>query len=84
SLSTLQRASQGDEQLQALHELVRELARLDDRVQGGAPWYQRFGLNQNPVLLETVWPRYVEANNRLIRDPAVAALRKQLTALVKL
>ncbi|WP_177410555.1 ImcF-related family protein [Pseudomonas sp. LH1G9] len=84
SLSTLQRASQGDEQLQALHELVRELARLDDRVQGGAPWYQRFGLNQNPVLLETVWPRYVEANNRLIRDPAVAALRQQLTALVKL
>ncbi|WP_190300976.1 ImcF-related family protein [Pseudomonas veronii] len=84
SLSALQRASQSDEQLQALNELVRELARLDDRVQHGAPWYQRFGLNQNPALLETVWPRYVEANNRLIRDPAAAALRQPLSALVKL
>ncbi|WP_274603220.1 ImcF-related family protein, partial [Pseudomonas fluorescens] len=84
SLTALQHSSQGDEQLQALNELVRELARLDDRVQGGAPWYQRFGLNHNPALLETLWPRYVEANNRLIRDPAAATLRRQLNALVKL
>lgn len=84
SLAALQHSSQGDEQLQALNELVRELARLDDRVQGGAPWYQRFGLNQNQALLETLWPRYVEANNRLIRDPAAATLRQQLNALVRL
>jgi len=84
SLEALQQASHADEQLQALNELVRELGRLDDRVQHGAPWYQRFGLNQNPALLDTVWPRYVEANNRLIRDPAAAALRLQLNALVKL
>ncbi|PIB60495.1 ImcF-related family protein [Pseudomonas sp. 2822-17] len=84
SVEALQHASQADEQLQALNELVRELARLDDRVQHGAPWYQRFGLNQNPALLETVWPRYVEANNRLIRDPAAASLRQQLSALVRL
>ena len=84
SLTALQHSSQGDEQLQALNELVRELARLDDRVQGGAAWYQRFGLNHNQALLETLWPRYVEANNRLIRDPAAATLRRQLNALVKL
>ncbi|WLH69948.1 ImcF-related family protein [Pseudomonas sp. FP2309] len=84
SLAALQYALHGDEQLQALNELVRELARLDDRVQGGAPWYQRFGLSQNQALLETLWPRYVEANNRLIRDPAAATLRQQLNALVKL
>ncbi len=84
SLAALQHSSQVDEQLQALNELVRELARLDDRVQGGAPWYQRFGLNQNQALLETLWPRYVEANNRLIRDPAAATLRQQLNALVRL
>lgn len=84
SLTALQHSSQGDEQLQALNELVRELARLDDRVQGGAPWYQRFGLNHNQALLETLWPRYVEANNRLIRDPAAATLRQQLNALVRL
>ncbi|WP_455884304.1 ImcF-related family protein [Pseudomonas spelaei] len=84
ALATLQQPGTGDEQLSALNELVRELARLDDRVQGGAPWYQRFGLNQNQALLETLWPRYVDANNRLIRDPAAATLRQQLNALVKL
>ncbi|MFN3359110.1 MAG: ImcF-related family protein, partial [Pseudomonas sp.] len=84
SLAALQHALHGDEQLQALNELVRELARLDYRVQGGAPWYQRFGLSQNQALLETLWPRYVDANNRLIRDPAAATLRQQLNALVKL
>jgi len=84
SLSALQQSPQGDEQLSALNDLMRELARLDYRVEHGAPWYQRFGVNQTPALLETVWPRYVEANNRLIRDPAAAALRQQLTALVKL
>ncbi|RZK98845.1 MAG: type VI secretion protein VasK, partial [Rubrivivax sp.] len=84
SLTALQHSSLGDEQLQALNELVRELARLDDRVQSGAPWYQRFGLNHNPALLETLWPRYVEANNRLTRDPTAATLRQQLNALVKL
>ncbi|NWF24497.1 type VI secretion protein VasK, partial [Pseudomonas sp. IPO3749] len=84
SLAILQQQGTGDEQLNALNELVRDLARLDDRVQDGAPWYQRFGLNQNQALLETLWPRYVEANNRLIRDPATAALRQQLSALVKL
>ncbi|QHF44597.1 type VI secretion protein VasK [Pseudomonas sp. S35] len=84
SIEALQHACDADEQLLALNELVRELARLDDRVQHGAPWYQRFGLNQNPALLATLWPRYVEANNRLIRDPAAAALRQQLNGLVKL
>ena len=84
SLAALQQTGSSDEQLSALNDLMRELARLDYRAEHGAPWYQRFGLNQTPALLETVWPRYVEANNRLIRDPAAAALRQQLTALVKL
>ena len=43
-----------------------------------------FRSNQTPALLETVWPRYVEANNRLIRDPAAANLRRQLNALISL
>jgi type VI secretion system protein ImpL len=84
SLAALQQSGSSDEQLSALNDLVRELARLDYRAEHGAPWYQRFGLNQTPALLETLWPRYVEANNRLIRDPAAAALRQQLTALIKL
>ncbi|MDU1662081.1 MAG: ImcF-related family protein, partial [Stenotrophomonas maltophilia] len=50
----------------------------------GVPWYQRFGLNQNPDLFEVVWPRYVEVNNRLMRDPAAANLQRQLNALISL
>ncbi len=84
SLAALQQTGSSDEQLSALNDLMRELARLDYRAEHGAPWYQRFGLNQTPALLETVWPRYVEANNRLIRDPAAANLRRQLNALISL
>ncbi|MDI2590461.1 ImcF-related family protein [Pseudomonas sp. 681] len=84
SLAALQQSSQGDEQLSALNDLVRELARLDYRAAHSVPWYQRFGLNQNQALLEALWPRYVEANNRLIRDPAATRLQQQLSALVKL
>ncbi len=83
-LHTLQSTPQGDAQLPALNDLAHELARLDYRAAHGTPWYQRFGLNQNQLLLETLWPHYVEANNRLIRDPLAAILHQQLTALLKL
>lgn len=83
-IAALQQAQSGDEQLLALNDLVRELGRLDYRAKQGAPWYQGFGLNQNPALLEALWPRYAEANTRLIRDPAVATLQQQLNALIKL
>ncbi len=84
SLAALQKTGSGDEQLGALNDLVRELARLDYRAEHNVPWYQRFGLNQNQALLEAMWPRYVEANNRLIRDPAAANLQRQLNALTSL
>ncbi|MBV7550635.1 type VI secretion protein VasK [Pseudomonas sp. PDM26] len=84
SLTTLQQSAEGDAQLRALHELTRELSRLDYRATHGSPWYQRFGLNQNDALLTALWPRYVEANQRLLRDPAAANLKAQLKALIKL
>ena len=84
SLATLQKAGQGDSQVLALDTLVRELARLDYRAREGAPWYQRFGLSQNDALFAALWPRYVEAHGQLLRDPAVARLRGELEALVKL
>ena len=84
SLSALEQAAPGDAQLHALHELTRELARLDYRAHHGVPWYQRFGLSQNPALLAAVWPRYVDANQRLLRDPAVTRLQQQLKALIQL
>ncbi|MBC3948668.1 ImcF-related family protein [Pseudomonas folii] len=73
-----------DEQLLALNELMRELARLDYRAEHGVPFYQRFGLNQNQALLDALWPRYIAANQQLIRDPAAANLHRQLSAWVKL
>lgn len=84
SLTTLQQPQTGDAQLLALNEWVRELARLDYRAQHGEPWYQRFGLNQNAVLLNALWPQYIKANHRLMRNPAAANLERQLSALVKL
>ncbi|KPN92981.1 type VI secretion protein VasK [Pseudomonas nunensis] len=84
SLAALQQPRSNDEQLRALYDLVRELARLDYRAAHSAPWYQRFGLNRNQALLDALWPRYVEANNRLIRDPAATRLQQQLSALLKL
>ncbi len=51
SLTAMEQAGSGDEQLIAFHDLALELARLDDRVRDGAPWYERFGLNRNEVLL---------------------------------
>ncbi|MCO7568298.1 type VI secretion protein VasK, partial [Pseudomonas guariconensis] len=49
-------------QLSALHELTRELSRLDYRREHGEPWYLRFGLSQNDALLAVLWPRYAQAN----------------------
>jgi type VI secretion system protein ImpL len=84
ALDTLQQSRANDEQLLALHELVRELGRLDYRAEHGAPWYLRFGLNQNQPLLDTLWPTYVAANTRLLLEPAAANLKQQLNALIKL
>jgi type VI secretion system protein ImpL len=83
-LTTLEQSQSANEQFLAFNELVRELGRLDYRAEHGTPWYQRFGLNQNDALLAALWPRYVEANQRLLRDPAVAHLQARLNALVKL
>ncbi|WP_240635673.1 ImcF-related family protein [Pseudomonas laurylsulfativorans] len=84
ALTTQQQAAPGDAQLSALNELTRELGRLDYRASHVTPWYQRFGLNQNDALLAMLWPRYIEANQRLLRDPAAATLKARLIALVKL
>lgn len=73
--------SVSDYQLTALHDLRNDAGRLQHRIQHGAPWYQRFGLDHNQQLLGAVLPWYGVANNRLIRDPASAALMQKLHAL---
>lgn len=73
--------SVSDYQLTALHTLRNDAGRLQHRIQVGAPWYQRFGLDHNQQLLDAMLPWYGVANNRLIRDPANAALTQKLSAL---
>ncbi|WP_050862718.1 ImcF-related family protein [Enterobacter kobei] len=73
--------SVSDYQLTALHTLRNDAGRLLHYVQEGTPWYQRFGLDHNPQLLNAMLPWYGVANNRLIRDPANEALKQKLSAL---
>lgn len=70
-----------DRQLTALHDLRNDAGRLQHHVQDGSPWYQRFGLDHGQQLLNAMLPWYGVANNRLIRDPANAALMQKLAAL---
>ncbi|AKH65671.1 MULTISPECIES: ImcF-related family protein [Photorhabdus] len=78
------RPEASDAQLLAFKALRNELGRLQYRAEHGAPWYQRFGLNQNQPLLTAVLPYYTQINNRLIRDKAAAILHQKLSALVNL
>jgi type VI secretion system protein ImpL len=84
ALATIGQPGDPDAQLSALNELTREIAQLDYRREHGVPWYQRFGLSQNDALLESLWPRYAQANNRLMRDVAAQALEAQLADLAAL
>ena len=74
--------SVSDYQLTALHDLRNDAGRLQNHLQKGTPLYQRFGLDHNQQLLDAMLPWYGVANNRLIRDPANAALTQKLRALV--
>jgi len=78
----VQQPAVSDAQLTALHALRNDAGRLQYRIQQGAPWYQRFGLDHNAQLLSAMLPWYGVANNRLIRDPANVALMQTLNELV--
>ncbi|WP_447749012.1 ImcF-related family protein [Pseudomonas nicosulfuronedens] len=84
ALATINTPGDADAQLKALHELTREMSRLNFRREHGEPWYLRFGLSQNDALLAVLWPRYAQANNRLMRDVATKHLEQQLTDLAAL
>ncbi|WP_017518342.1 ImcF-related family protein [Pseudomonas nitroreducens] len=84
ALATIGQPGDPDAQLSALSELTREIARLDYRREHGVPWYQRFGLSQNDALLASLWPRYAQANDRLMRDVAAQLLEQRLTELAAL
>ncbi|MEJ5115687.1 ImcF-related family protein [Erwinia billingiae] len=64
--------------------LQQAIARLQYRQATGAPWYTRFGLNQDGDTLAALWPLYARNNNRLMRDAAAAHLKEKLDAFVQL
>ena len=64
--------------------LQQTIARLQDREAHGAPWYTRFGLNQDSETLRMLWPLYARNNQLLIRDPLTDELQRQLNAFVQL
>ena len=64
--------------------LQQAIARLQDREAKGAPWYTRFGLNQDHDTLNALWPLYARSNQALMRDVLAEELHRQLTAFVQL
>ncbi|MGI3448212.1 ImcF-related family protein [Citrobacter arsenatis] len=64
--------------------LQQAIARLQHREATGAPWYTRFGLNQDSDTLAALWPLYAKNNAQLMRDATAESLRQQLNAFVQL
>ncbi len=64
--------------------LQQAIARLQNSEAKGAPWYTRFGLNQDHDTLAALWPLYARNNNELMRDATAQHLHLQLNDFVKL
>lgn len=64
--------------------LQQAIARLQHRQAGGAPWYTRFGLNQDRRQLTALWPIYARHYHQLMGDAAAAHLKQQLTHFITL
>ncbi|HCI6507593.1 TPA: type VI secretion protein VasK [Klebsiella quasipneumoniae subsp. quasipneumoniae] len=64
--------------------LQQAIARRQHREATGAPWYTRFGLNQDSETLAALWPLYAINNAQLMRDATADYLRQLLNAFVQL
>lgn len=84
TLVAANQAEQGAQALVALSGLVDHMSLLEQREQEGEPWSMRFGLSRNRALLDALWPHYLAANTKLIRDPAVTLLQRRLAEWVAL
>lgn len=73
-----------EQRLTSLDSLQAHIGQLQYRLQHGAPWYSRFGLNQNERLLAALWPQYASSALPLVRDAAEVQLGKQLDAWIRL
>lgn len=61
--------------------LQQQIARLQYEAKQGAPWYQRFGLDNSAQQLHSLWPWYARSNNALMRDDTAERLQQQLAAM---
>lgn len=72
------------ERLRHQMALQQAIARLQYREARGAPWYTRFGLNQDHDTLMALWPLYARNNALLMRDATAQQLNARLRAFVQL
>ena len=72
------------ERLKNQYALQEAIARLQYRQTHGAPWYTRFGLNQDSPALAMLWPLYAQNHQALIKSATIDELKKQLAAYVAL
>ncbi|EMA4781680.1 type VI secretion protein VasK [Providencia rettgeri] len=72
------------ERLKNQYVLQEDIARLQYRQTHGAPWYARFGLNQDSQTLTMLWPLYTQNHQALMKAATMDELKTQLAAYVAL
>lgn len=71
--------SVSDYQLTALHTLRNDAGRLQQRIQDGAPWYQRFGLDHKLHVISKRYTQRIERHNLNLRLHLARLGRKSLS-----
>ncbi|MBS3826070.1 ImcF-related family protein [Proteus mirabilis] len=72
------------ERLKNQYALQEYMARLQYRQTHGAPWYTRFGLNQDSQTLTKLWPLYIQNHQTLMKEATIDELKTRLSAYVAL
>ncbi|MFP3565146.1 ImcF-related family protein [Paraburkholderia sp. SIMBA_030] len=67
--------------LRALLDLQHEIERFEYRATDGAPWYSRFGLNRDAMILKGLWQAYSPASRRLLVTPTQQGLENALATV---
>ncbi|WP_321574390.1 ImcF-related family protein [Burkholderia sp. BE17] len=76
TVATLKGTDDPTRLLQTLVNLDRQIDTFEIHRRAGAPLTTRFGLNRDHALLDTLWPHYADAANRILVRP----IRRQLEA----
>ncbi|WP_233853307.1 ImcF-related family protein [Paraburkholderia sp. HD33-4] len=70
--------------MQTLDSLDKQIDTLETRQHNGAPWTTRFALNRDSALLDTLWPGYEGAANRILIGPIRQKLEDRLHQLASM